>query len=61
MLIRGWFEDDGGISHAVVHDRREASLCGKPDPSTYEGISDGERQHHRRDANDANSLRDSLH
>ena len=40
QLIRGWFEDDGGISHAVAYGRRDVSLCGKPNPSTRDDYYD---------------------
>ena len=33
-LARGWFESDGGLSHAVDPDKPSESLCGMADPYT---------------------------
>jgi hypothetical protein len=33
QLFRGWFADDGGISHAVAETDTSKSLCDKPSPS----------------------------
>ena len=32
-LVRRWFEDDGGIAHAVDPAEPDVTLCGKPGPS----------------------------
>jgi hypothetical protein len=38
--VRGWFGDDGGLSHAVDPNRLNITLCGKPEPFTRPDIDD---------------------
>lgn len=40
MLVRGWFDDDGGLSHAVDRAEPNKSLCGKPSPFIRDDIDD---------------------
>jgi hypothetical protein len=39
-LIRGWFGDDGGISHAVDPANPDVTLCDKTGPFTRDDIAD---------------------